>query len=197
IKWGPGWHPFPYTGTAFSEAARAPRRDVGVPRVRALIGLGSVCVLACHAGPGEPATATRLLGAVQRSGDSIITTVTIVNELNRERGVAFAKCPPRNTVKLTLISGVAGSYRGTWDYDTMDSIRQLRRDFTSPACVPFSLQASLGPRSRVTSRFIAFKAADVLDDSLPDGRYAVWLFPRIVGRDPGGIPAGEIELRRR
>ena len=168
-----------------------------VARVRALIALGSVCVVACHGGPGEPPTAMRLLGAVQRSGDSIITTVTIVNELNRERGVAFAKCPPRNTVKLTLISGVAGSYRGTWDYATMDSIRQLRRDFTSPACVPFSLQASLGPRSRVTSRFIAFTAADVLDDSLPDGRYAVWLFPRIVGRDPGGIPAGEIELRRR
>ena len=168
-----------------------------VARVRALIALGSVCVVACHVGPGEPATAMRLLGAVQRSGDSIITTVTIVNELNRERGVAFAKCPPRNTVKLTLISGVAGSYRGTWDYATMDSIRQLRRDFTSPACVPFSLRASLGPRSRVTSRFIAFTAPDVLDDSLPDGRYAVWLFPRIVGRDPGGIPAGEVELRHR
>src|SRR5437879_13565350 len=98
-----------------------------VARVRALIALGSVCVVACHGGPGEPPTAMRLLGAVQRSGDSIITTVTIVNELNRERGVAFAKCPPRNTVKLTLISGVAGSYRGTWDYATMDSSRQLRR----------------------------------------------------------------------
>lgn len=153
--------------------------------------------LACHAGRGEPATGTRVLGSVARSGDSIVTSVTIVNELNRERPVAFAPCPPRTTVKLALVSGNAGAYRGTWDYALMDSIRQLRRDFTSPPCRPFTLNANLGPRSRVTSRFIAFRAMDVLDDSLPDGRYAVWLFPRIVGTDPGGIPAGEIELRRR
>ena len=154
-------------------------------------------VLACHAGRGEPPTGTRVTGAVQRSGDSIITSVTLVNELNRERGVAFAQCPPRTTVKLTLVSGTAGAYHGTWDYAVMDSIRQLRRDFTSPPCRPFTLNANLAPRARVTSRFIAFRALDVLDDSLPDGRYAVWLFPRIVGTDPGGIPAGEIELRRR
>ena len=166
--------------------------------LRALL-VGFVCAIgvACHIGRGEPPTGTRVLGAVARSGDSIVTSVTLVNELNRERAVAFARCPPRTTVRLTLVSGVAGAYRGTWDYAVMDSIRQLRRDFTSPPCRPFTLDANLGPRARVTSRFIAFRAMDVLDDSLPDGRYAVWLFPRIVGTDPGGIPAGEIELRRR
>ena len=156
-----------------------------------------VFALACHVGRGEPATGTRVIGAVERSGDSIITSVTLVNELNRERDVAFAQCPPRTTVKLTLVAGSAGAYRGTWDYALMDSIRQLRRDFTSPPCRPFTLQANLGPRARVKSRFIAFSAMDVLDDSLPAGRYAVWLFPRIVGTDPGGIPAGEVVLRRR
>ncbi|HJQ12571.1 MAG TPA: hypothetical protein VJ840_16175 [Gemmatimonadaceae bacterium] len=155
------------------------------------------CVLAgCHVGKPEPTTGTRLLGTVNRSGDSIITNLTIMNELNRARDVAFARCPPRNTVKLTLVSGVAGAYRGTWDYAVMDSIRQLRKDFTAPACVPFELDASLGPHARVTSRFIGFRVMDVLADSLPDGRYAVWLFPRIVGIDPGGVPAGEIDLRR-
>ncbi len=165
--------------------------------MRALLAIVSVALVACRVGKPEPATGTRLLGTAVRSGDSIITNLTIMNELNRARDVAFAKCPPRNTVKLTLVSGVAGAYRGTWDYAVMDSIRQLRKDFTTPACVPFQLEASLGPRARVTSRFIGFRVMDVLADSLPDGRYAVWLFPRIVGIDPGGIPAGEIELRRR
>lgn len=162
--------------------------------------LASMAFLACHqGGPGDnPPTGTNLLGAVERSGDSVITTITIVNELNRERRVAFAECPPRNTVKLTLISpAAAGAYRGTWDYATMDSVREMRRVFQPPGCVPFQLDASLGPRARVTSRFIGFRAMDVLGDSLPDGRYSVWLFPRIVGRDPAGIPAGEVELRRR
>ena len=162
-----------------------------------LVGVACAMGVACHVGRGEPPTGTRVTGAVARSGDSILTSVTILNELNRERAVAFAQCPPRTTVRLTLVSGVAGAYRGTWDYAVMDSIRQLRRDFTSPPCRPFTLEANLGPRARVTSRFIAFRAMDVLGDSLPDGRYAVWLFPRIVGTDPGGIPAGEIELRRR
>ena len=167
------------------------------PPMRALVAALSLMGAACHMGNPEPATGTRVLGALERSGDSIITNLTIVNELSRARDVAFAQCPPHNTVRLTLVSGVAGSYHGTWDYAVMDSIRQLRRDFTSPACVPFSLNASLGPKSRVTSRFIGFRTLDVLGDSLPDGRYAVWLFPRIYGIDPGGIPAGEITLRRR
>ena len=165
--------------------------------MRALFAGACVLGIACHAGRGEPAMGTRVMGAVERSGDSIVTSVTIVNELNRERAVAFAQCPPRTTVKLALVSGRAGAYRGTWDYALMDSIRQLRRDFTSPPCRPFTLNANLGPRSRVTTRFIGFRMMDVLDDSLPEGRYAVWLFPRIVGTDPGGIPAGEIDLRRR
>ena len=167
--------------------------------MRVVVVVACVLVGACHAGgPGDnPPTGTRFIGAVERSGDSIVTTVTILNELNGRRDVAFAECPPRNTVKMTLVSGVAGAYHGTWDYATMDSIRSMRRDFRPPGCVPFALQASLGPRSRVTSRFIAFRSTDVLGDSLPEGRYAVWLFPRIVGRDPGGIPAGEVELRRR
>ena len=156
-----------------------------------------LCATACHIGRGEPAVGTRLVGAVERSGDSIITKLTIVNELNRERGVAFAACPPYNTVKLALVTSAAGAYRGTWDYATMDSIRQLRKDFQRPACVPFSLVHSLPARASVTSRFIGFRTIDVLGDSLPNGRYAVWLFPRIFGTDPGGIPAGEIELRRR
>src|SRR5690349_1693553 len=162
---------------------RAERRTALV----AIAAIGCVLGLGCHAGRGEPPTGTRALGAVAHSGDSIITSLTLVNELNRERGVAFAQCPPRTTVKLTLVSGSAGAYRGTWDYAVMDSIRQLRRDFTSPPCRPFTLGANLGPRARVTSRFIGFRVMDVLDDSLPDGRYAVWLFPRIVGTDPGGI----------
>lgn len=153
--------------------------------------------LACHTGRPEPATGTRVLGAVERSGDSVITNLTIVNELNRERSVAIAPCPPRNTVRLILVSGAPGAYHGSWDYAVMDSIRQLRRDFTRPGCVPFSMDASLPAKARVTSRFIGFRTVDVLGDSLPDGRYAVWLFPRIYGIDPGGIPAGEITLRRR
>ena len=165
--------------------------------MRAVVAILCVLAAACHTGKPEPATGTRVLGVVERSGDSIITNLTIVNELNRTRDVAFAQCPPHNTVRLTLVGGAAGSYHGTWDYAVMDSIRQLRRDFTSPACVPFSLNASLGPKSRVTSRFIGFRTLDVLGDSLPDGRYAVWLFPRMYGIDPGGIPAGEIILRRR
>ena len=165
--------------------------------MKAFVAIACAAVIACHMGKPEPATGTRVLGAVERSGDSIITNVTVVNELSRARDVASAQCPPRNTVRLTLVGGAAGSYHGTWDYAVMDSIRQLRRDFTSPACVPFSLNAPLGPKSRVTSRFIGFRTLDVLGDSLPDGRYAVWLFPRIYGIDPGGIPAGEITLRRR
>ncbi len=165
--------------------------------MRNLLMLGCAVALACHTGKPEPATGTRVLGAVERSGDSIITNLTIVNELSRERRVAFAPCPPRNTVRLITVSSAAGAYHGTWDYAVMDSIRQLRRDFTSPACVPFSLDASLPAKGKVTSRFIGFRTSDVLGDSLPDGRYAVWLFPRIYGIDPGGIPAGEITLRRR
>lgn len=165
--------------------------------MRALAAIGCAIALACHTGKSEPAIGTRVLGAVERSGDSIITRLTIVNELNRVRDVGFMKCPPRNTVRLTQVSSVAGAYHGSWDYAVMDSIRQMRRDFTPPACVPFELEASLGPRARVTSRFIGFSALDVLGDSLPNGRYAVWLFPRIYGIDPGGIPAGEIVLRRR
>ena len=164
--------------------------------MKALALVGCAMVAACHMGKPEPATGTRVLGAVERSGDSIITKITIVNELNRARDVGFAKCPPRNTVRLTQVASAAGAYHGTWDYAVMDSIRQLRRDFTRPGCVPFELDASLGPKARVTSRFIAFRAIDVLGDSLPDGRYAVWLFPRIYGIDPGGIPAGEVTLRR-
>ena len=169
--------------------------------MKAFVGLGVVCAgaLACHlGGPGNnPPVGTRFVGGVERSGDSIITKITVVNELNRARGVAFAPCPPRNTVKLTLVSGAAGAYRGTWDYAVMDSIRQMRKDFQPPGCVPFELVATLPAKASVTSRFIGFRAMDVLADSLPDGRYAVWLFPRLVGRDPAGIPAGEIELRRR
>ena len=167
--------------------------------MRALVGVVCAFVLACHqAGPeSNPPVGTRLVGGVERSGDSIITKVTIVNELSRERDVAFEPCPPYNTVKLTLVSGAAGAYHGSWDYATMDSVRQLRRDFHRPACVPFSLVHGLPAKASVTSRFIGFRAMDVLGDSLPEGRYAVWLFPRIVGRDPAGIPAGEIELRRR
>ena len=165
--------------------------------MRALVLIGCAMALACHAGQPEPAMGTRVLGAVARSGDSIITTLPIVNELNRARDGGFMKCPPRNTVRLTQVASVAGAYHGSWDYAVMDSVRQMRRDFTAPACVPFELEASLGPHARVTSRFIAFSALDVLGDSLPNGRYAVWLFPRIYGIDPGGIPAGEITLRRR
>ena len=165
--------------------------------MKVLAAFGCVFALACHTGKPEPATGTRVLGAVARSGDSVITNVTIVNELNRERSVAFAPCPPRNTVRVTLVSGAAGAYHGTWDYAAMDSIRQLRRDFTRPQCMSFELNASLPAKARVTSRFIGFSTADVLGDSLPNGRYAVWLFPRIYGIDPGGIPAGEITLRRR
>ena len=161
--------------------------------------VGVLIVLGCHqAGPGRNAVGARLSGGVERLADSVVTSLTISNELRREHEVEFARCPPRNTVKLTLVSGVAsGAYHGTWDYATMDSVRQLRRDFTRPGCVPFSLVHTLPAGARITSRFIAFAVMDVLDDSLPDGRYAVWLFPRIAGRDPAGIPAGEIELRRR
>lgn len=165
--------------------------------MRTIATLACAIALACHTGKPEPATGTRVLGAVERSGDSIITKVTIVNELGRERSVAFAPCPPRNTVRLITVSGAAGAYHGTWDYAVMDSLRQLRRDFTSPACVSFALYAALPAKARVTSRFIGFTSRDVLGDSLPDGRYAVWLFPRIYGIDPGGIPAGEVTLRRR
>lgn len=165
--------------------------------MKALVVLGCAIALACHTGRPEPAMGTRVLGGVERSGDSIITRLTIVNELNRERDVGFMKCPPRNTVRLTQVSSAAGAYHGTWDYAVMDSVRQMRRDFTPPACHPFELDASLAPHARVTSRFIGFRTIDVLGDSLPDGRYAVWLFPRIYGIDPGGIPAGEIVLRRR
>lgn len=165
--------------------------------MRVLAVIGCAIALACHTGGPEPAMGTRVLGAVARSGDSIITQLTIVNELNRARDVGFMKCPPRNTVRLTQVASVAGAYHGSWDYAVMDSLRQMRRDFTAPACVPFELEASLGPHARVTSRFIAFSARDVLGDSLPNGRYAVWLFPRIYGIDPGGIPAGEVTLSRR
>ena len=158
-----------------------------------------VIAAGCHnAGPGRNAVGARLTGGVARSADSVVTSLTISNELNRAHEVEFAPCPPRNTVKLTLVSGVAaGAYHGTWDYATMDSVRQMRRDFTAPGCVPLSLVHTIPAGARVTSRFIAFRVMDVLDDSLPDGRYAVWLFPRIAGRDPAGIPAGEVELRRR
>lgn len=165
--------------------------------MRALGVLVCVGALACsQAGRRSPPTGTRFVGVVETAGDSIVTSITFVNELDRERGVAFAPCPPRNTVKLTLTSAPAGAYRGVWDYATMDSLRQLRKDFQRPACVPLALRRSLPARTSVTSRFIAFRTTDVLGDSLPDGRYAVWLFPRIAGRDPAGIPAGEIELRR-
>src|SRR4051812_2431677 len=89
--------------------------------VRALAVLGCAIALACHTGKPEPATGTRVLGAVERSGDSIITRLTIVNELNRARDVGFMKCPPRNTVRLTQVSSVAGAYHGSWDYAVMDS----------------------------------------------------------------------------
>ena len=62
--------------------------------MRTVAILGCAVALACHVGTPEPATGTRVLGVVQRSGDSIITTLTIVNELNHERSVAFAPCPP-------------------------------------------------------------------------------------------------------
>lgn len=167
--------------------------------MRRLAICGLVIVVGCHqGGPGRNAVGARLSGVVERAADSVVTSLTISNELNRAHEIQFAPCPPRNTVKLTLVSGAAaGAYHGTWDYATMDSVRQMRRDFSAPGCVPFSLVHTLPAGARVTSRFIAFRVMDVLDDSLPDGRYAVWLFPRIAGRDPAGIPAGEIELRRR
>ena len=165
--------------------------------MKALVAAACVIAAACHMSGPEPAIGTRIVGAFARSGDSIITNVTVVNELNRERSVALAPCPPRNTVRLTLVGGAPGAYHGTWDYAVMDSVRQLRRDFTRPPCTSFGLDASLPAKARVTSRFIGFRPIDVLGDSLPDGRYAVWLFPRIYGIDPGGIPAGEITLRRR
>ena len=167
--------------------------------MRRLLTASALIVLACHnAGPGRNVVGARLTGVVERLADSVVTSLTISNELKRAHEVEFAPCPPRNTVKLTLVSGIAaGAYHGTWDYATMDSVRQLRRDFTRPGCTSFSLVSTLPAGARVRSRFIAFSVMDVLDDSLPDGRYAVWLFPRIAGRDPAGIPAGEIELRRR